>query len=160
MIEKSSRVQGAVPAITGGWMLYIWIPFHITFGWRRWWVDNMVQKFALQFGYKHLKTLSYTNSLSSGFITGHPVFELLGPLSIIQSEVVPFRNQAERFECCPNGSYCMNGLQAARKAWKLYKLYTGAYKQDNLPSETQPTPARVSYWKQSVLVLVGSHPWD
>ena len=30
--------------------------------------------------------------------TGHPVFKLVGPLSIIQSKVIPFINQAELFE--------------------------------------------------------------
>ena len=35
--------------------------------------------------------------LSSGIITGYPVFELVSPLSTIESEVVLFRNQAKPF---------------------------------------------------------------
>ena len=49
------------------------------------------------------------------FVNGPPVYKpvsLVGPLSIIHSEVVPFRNQAERFESWPNG------LEAGRMVYK------------------------------------------
>ena len=49
---------------------------------------------------------------ATGLYTSHPVFKLVGPLSIIQSEVVPFRKQAERFESWSNG------LEAG---WMVYK---------------------------------------
>ena len=42
------------------------------------------------------------------FVNRPPVFKLVGLL--MQSEMVPFRNQAEWFECWLNG---LNDLQAA-----------------------------------------------
>ena len=50
----------------------------------------------------------------------HPVLKLIDPLSVIQSEVVPFGNQAEQFESLSKvvkrlGSW-LNGLQATLTA--------------------------------------------
>ena len=56
-----------------------------------------------------------------------------------QSKVVPFRNQAKRFEKWSNG--LANGMKAAQACWtarKLVKRFTEAYKQDSLTSQTQP----------------------